>query len=69
MQAKFAMQEAKEKHLKSIWKILSLDAVFSHVLQQVLEAYIHVLKCLSGVLWLKMNNPQFSIQACYEARE
>ena len=60
MQAKFAMQEAKEKHLKSIWKILSLNVVFSHVLQQVLEAYIHV---------LKMNNPQFPIQACYEARE
>ena len=67
MQAKFAMQEAKEKHLKSIWKILSLNV--SHVLQQVLEAYIHVLQCLSGVLWLKMNNPQFSIQVCYEARE
>ena len=67
MQAKFAMQEAKEKHLKSIWKILSL--IVSHVLQQVLEAYIHVLQCLSGVLWLKMNNPQFSIQVCYEAPE
>ena len=67
MQAKFAMQEAKEKHLKSIWKILSLNV--SHVLQQVLEAYIPVLQCLSGVLWLKMNNPQFSIQVCYEAPE
>ena len=67
MQAKFVMQEAKEKHLKSIWKILSLNV--SHVLQQVHEAYIHVLQCLSGVLWLKMNNPQFSIQVCYEAPE
>ena len=67
MQAKFAMQEAKEKHLKSIWKILSPNV--SHVLQQVLEAYIHVLQCLRGVLWLKMNNPQFSIQVCYEAPE